>query len=71
MDLEVSYFCGLTVGAKFLSWVLFPFYMETYLMHWAHGTEDTNNLDADEYYHLFDSFAVRTQLQQGRYQHGY
>ena len=32
-------------------------------MHWAHGIEDTNTLDVDEYYHLFDSPIMRTQLQ--------
>ena len=37
-------------------------HMETYLMHWAHRIEDTNTLDVDEYYHLFDSPIVRTQL---------
>ena len=30
-------------------------------MHWAHGIEDTNTLDVDEYYYLFSSPTVRTQ----------
>ena len=38
-------------------------YIEIYLMHWTHGIEDTNTLDVGEYYHLFDSPIVRTQLQ--------
>ena len=38
-------------------------YIEIYLMHWAHGTDDTYTLDVDEYYYLFNSTTVRTQLQ--------
>ena len=34
-----------------------------YFMHWAHGIEDTNTLDVDVYYHLFNSPIMRIQLQ--------
>ena len=53
---------GSTLGANFCCGFV-SLYIETYLMHWAHGIEDANTLDVDEYYHLFDSPIVRTQLQ--------
>ena len=39
-------------------------YIEIYLVHWAYRIEDTNALDVDEYYYLFNSPMVRTHLQQ-------
>ena len=42
------------------------FCTETYLVHWAHRIEDTNTLDFDQYYYLFNSPTVGTQLQQKR-----
>ena len=52
-------------------WVLFPFYMGTYLMHWVHRIEDTDALDIVGYYYLFNSPKVRTQYNKGQYQCGY
>ena len=50
---------GLTLGAYFLSWVLFPCFsfsfVETLLVHWAHGIEDSNTLDVVRDDYLFGS----------------
>ena len=54
--------------------VLFPLHVETYLMHWIQGIEDTYiytyTLDIDEYYYLFMFSAVRTQYNQREYLRG-
>ena len=39
------------------------FYAETYLLHWAHGIEDTDTLDIDEHYYLLVlSYVIRKDL---------
>ena len=58
--------CLTTMGPTLCTNLCYGFvslYVEIYLMHWVHRIEDTNTLDVDEYYHLFNSPIVRTQLQ--------
>ena len=46
------------------------FFVETYLMHWAHGIKDTDALDVVGYYYLFNSLAVMIHYNQRGYSRG-
>ena len=55
MDTNVTSFC--CVSHFFL-------FLETSLVHWAHGIEDANALDVVAYYYLFGFLNVRIQYNQ-------
>ena len=51
----------------FLLYLTFPVFIETLLVPWAHGIENTDTFDVVGYYDLFNSMAVRIPYNQRGY----